>query len=54
MDALRIRKVLDLPGQAEVSMVIAAGCGKSEGLYGTRVRLPSQELIKEVSSETPG
>lgn len=48
MDNVRIRKILDLPALAEVSMVIAAGCGKPEGLYGPRVRLSDQELIKEV------
>lgn len=48
MDKLRIRKILDLPAQAEVTMVIAAGRGKPEGLYGPRVRLPEQDLIKEV------
>ena len=48
MDKLRIRKSLDLPRQAEVSMIIAAGRGKPEGLYGPRVRLPEDDLIKEV------
>ena len=48
MDKLRIQKILNLPPQAEVSMVIAAGLGKPEGLYGSRVRLPDQDLIKEV------
>lgn len=48
MDNLRIRKILKLPTQAEVSMVIAAGRGKPEGLYGPRVRLAERDLIKEV------
>lgn len=48
MDKLRIHKSLELPGQAEVSMVIAAGRGKAEGLYGPRVRFPEGDLIKEV------
>jgi len=48
MDKLRIRKILELHAQAEVSMVIAAGRGKPEGLYGPRVRLPVGDLIKEV------
>jgi nitroreductase len=48
MDNLTIRKILKLPPKAEVSMVIAAGRGKPEGLYGPRVRLPEQDLIKEV------
>ena len=48
MDNLTIRQILKLPPHAEVSMVIAAGRGKPEGLYGPRVRLPEQDLIKEV------
>ncbi len=48
MDDLTIRKILDLPASAEVTMVIAAGRGKREGLYGRRVRLEAGELIKEV------
>jgi nitroreductase len=48
MDKLRIQRILSLTAQAEVSMVIAAGRGKPEGLYGPRVRLSEQDLIKEV------
>jgi nitroreductase len=48
MDKLSIAKVLGLPAKAEVSMVVAAGYGRPEGLYGPRVRLPDQDLIKEV------
>ncbi|MCP4078173.1 MAG: nitroreductase family protein [Gammaproteobacteria bacterium] len=48
MDKLRIGKMLNLPRKAEVSMVIAAGRGKPEGLYGSRVRLPESDLVKVV------
>ena len=48
IDSYRIRKILDLPIRAEVSMVIAAGYGKPEGLYGPRVQLPERDLIKEI------
>jgi len=48
MDKLRIANTLNLPAAAEVTMVIAAGRGKPEGLYGRRVRLAEHELIKEV------
>ena len=48
MDKNRIEELLDLPAKAEVTMVIAAGVGKPEGLYGPRVRLPDEDLIKEV------
>ena len=43
-----IARLLDLPGKAEVSMVIAAGTGKPEGLFGPRVRIPYPDLVKEV------
>lgn len=48
LDKLRIRRLLGLPDQAEVTMVIAAGRRRPEGLYGSRVRLPGGDLIKEV------
>ncbi len=48
MDSLRIRKLLDLPKPAEITMVIAAGRGVPEGLYGKRIRLQENDLIKEI------
>jgi len=48
MDAFRISRIVNLPNRAEVSMVIAAGRGKPEGVYGRRVRLAEHELIKEI------
>ena len=48
LDKLRIRRLLGLANQAEVTMVIAAGTRRPEGLYGPRVRLPYDDLIKEV------
>ena len=48
LDKLRIRRLLGLADQAEVTMVIAAGNRRPEGLYGARVRLPYGDLIKEV------
>lgn len=47
MDKVRIAKLLKLPSKAEVTMVISAGRGKPEGVYGPRVRLPNDDLIKE-------
>ncbi len=46
MDSDRVAESLELPARAEVSMVIAAGRGKPEGLYGARIRLPESDLIK--------
>lgn len=47
MDKKRIHEALNLPKGAEVSMVVAAGRGLPEGLYGPRVRLDERDLIKE-------
>ena len=48
MDKHRIRELLSLPDEAEVTMVIAAGTRRPEGLYGARVRLPYEDLVKEI------
>ena len=48
MDEHRVKKILELPSGAEVSMVISAGRRKPEGLYGPRVRLEDSDLIKVV------
>lgn len=47
MDSKRVKKLLDLPGAAEISMII--GCGKRlpEGVYGERFRVPNKEVIFE-------
>ena len=46
IDEVRIKKIIGLPAQAEVSMVISAGRRKPEGLYSRRVRLEDDDLIK--------
>lgn len=48
IDQRAISKLLGLPPKAEVSMVIAAGTGKPEGLFSPRVRLAYADLVKEV------
>ncbi len=48
IDKKAIRNLLKLPSAAEVTMVIGAGTGRPEGLFSPRVRLPYDELIKEV------
>lgn len=47
-DKKRIARQLALPGAAEVSLVVAIGRGVPSGLMGPRVRLPDEDLIKEV------
>jgi nitroreductase len=45
MDSKRIKKLLDLPAAAEISMVIGCGKGLPEGVYGQRFRVPNEEVI---------
>lgn len=46
-DSKRVKKLLELPGSAEISMIIACGKGLPEGIYGKRFRVPSEEVIFE-------
>tara|TARA_B100000965_G_scaffold228608_1_gene191388 strand:+ start:6526 stop:7296 length:771 start_codon:yes stop_codon:yes gene_type:complete len=46
MDSKKIKKMLDLPKKAEISMVISAGKRADNGVYGKRFRLDSNDFIK--------
>ena len=46
-DSKRVKKLLDLPREAEICMIIGCGKGLPEGIYGERFRVPSEELIFE-------
>ncbi|TFV93334.1 nitroreductase family protein [Algoriphagus kandeliae] len=46
-DSKRVKKLLNLPAEAEISMIIGCGKGLPEGIYGPRFRVPSSELIVE-------
>ncbi|SMD43532.1 Nitroreductase [Aquiflexum balticum DSM 16537] len=45
MDSLRVKKLLNLPNGAEISMIIGCGKGLPEGIYGKRFRVPNEEVI---------
>lgn len=45
MDSLRVKKLLNLPKDAEISMIIGCGKGMPEGIYGKRFRVPNEEVI---------
>lgn len=47
-DSWRLKKLLKLPGKAEINMVISAGPRKEEGIYGPRIRVPNEEVLFEV------
>jgi len=47
-DTFRIKKLLQLPSGAEVTMVIGCGVRDPEGVYGPRFRVPFEEVYKRV------
>lgn len=47
-DVNRVRKILNLPRAAEVTMIIACGIASPDGIYEERRRLPFEEVIFEV------
>ena len=48
MDSTRVGKILDLPSDAVVVMVIGAGRRSPKGIYGPRIRFPKEKFIFEV------
>jgi nitroreductase len=47
-DESRVKKLLNLPGIAEISLIVAAGIRKQDGVYGPRLRLAKQQLVFEL------
>jgi nitroreductase len=47
-DSLMIKKILDLPGKAEINMVVSCGIRLPEGVYGERFRIPFDEVYFNV------
>lgn len=43
-DTLRIKKILNLPRGAEINMVIGCGIRDDKGIYGSRFRVPFEEV----------
>jgi nitroreductase len=46
-DSKLIKKVLNLPDKAEISMVIGCGIRAENGVYGPRFRVPFKDVYKE-------
>lgn len=44
-DSLRVKKLLQLPRGAEISMIVAVGKGTDKGIYGPRFRVPFEEVV---------
>jgi nitroreductase len=47
-DADLVKKALNLPALAEITMIVACGIGKPEGIYAERLRVPNEKVIFEV------
>ena len=47
-DTLRIKRVLKLPRNAEINMIVSCGIRKPEGVYGERFRIPFDEVYKQI------
>ena len=47
-DTLRVKKILKIPGNAEITMVIGCGIRDDSGIYGSRFRVPFEDVYKLV------
>ena len=43
-DSVRLKSLLKLPKDAEISMVIGCGIRQKDGVYGNRFRIPFNEI----------
>lgn len=44
-DAVRVKKLLGLPRGADICMIVAVGKGTHAGVYGERMRLPTDDVL---------
>jgi nitroreductase len=44
-DEVRVRRALNLPRGAEINMIVSVGKGTEAGIWGTRYRVPNEEVI---------
>ncbi|ANQ49109.2 nitroreductase family protein [Flammeovirga yaeyamensis] len=47
-DSKRIKKILNLPKDTEISMIIGCGPAAEGGIYNERVRVPNEKVIFEI------
>lgn len=45
-DEVRVRKILGLDKGAEITMILAVGKGTDKGIWGPRIRVPFEEVVK--------
>lgn len=46
-DEKRVKKILELPRGAEITMIIAVGKGTEKGIWGPRFRVPYEEVVRK-------
>ena len=47
-DTMRVKKILNLPRKAEITMIIGCGIRDKKGIYSPRFRVPFNEVYKRV------
>ena len=47
-DTVRVKKILNIPSSAEINMVISCGIRDDKGIYGSRFRIPFEEVYHTV------
>ncbi|PWJ44603.1 nitroreductase family protein [Sediminitomix flava] len=47
-DSVRLKRLLRLPSSAGICMVISCGKGKQEGIWGKRLRVSNEQIIKTI------
>lgn len=45
-DSKMVKSLINLPSTAEINMIIGVGPGKEEGIYGPRLRLPLDDVVR--------
>ena len=46
-DSVRVKKLLNLPGSAEINMIIGCGVRSEKGIYSEQFRVPFNEVYFE-------
>jgi nitroreductase len=47
-DSRRVKRILNLPFRAEINMVISCGIRDERGVWGDRLRIPFEEVYKQI------
>jgi len=47
-DTLRVKRILNIPRNAEITMVISCGIRDDSGIYGPRFRVPFEEVYQSI------